>query len=134
MLRTNSKQARENVRAYILKNFDAIGAGYDDPPAENAPFSEVARFILLNFRAEVFNTANIRRYFCNNEQTAFIYWCSGLPSLLDTCYYYNRSACADLGAILEQTEQERARYTEAQAEEVLTTLIYREILKGERER
>ena len=57
-------------------------------------------------------------------------WCSGLPGVLDTCYYYNRSAVDDLGAILEETDEERARYTEEQAEKMLTTLIYRELKKG----
>lgn len=33
----------------------------------------------------------------------------------------------DLGDILEETEEERAKYTEMQAEEMLTRLIYREM-------
>lgn len=43
-----------------------------------------------------------------------------------------RSTGADLGAILEETEQEKTRYTEQQAEQLLTSLIYRELQKGER--
>ena len=34
---------------------------------------------------------------------------AGLPSVLDTCYFYNRSAVDDLGAILEETESEKAK-------------------------
>lgn len=52
--------------------------------------------------------------------------------ILDTCYFYNRSAVADLGAILQQSERERARYTESQAEQLLTHLIYQELVKGAR--
>ena len=57
----------------------------------------------------------------------FVDWCQGLPSALDTLYYYNRSAVDDLAAILEETEEEKAKYTEAQAEEILSRLIYREL-------
>ena len=53
-----------------------------------------------------------------------------MPSILDTCYYYNRSAVYDLGAILEETAEEKARYNEAQAETLLTSLIYRELVRG----
>jgi hypothetical protein len=50
-----------------------------------------------------------------------------LPSVINTLYYYNRSAITDLGDILEETEDERNRYTESQAEKLLTKLIYRTI-------
>lgn len=70
------------------------------------------------------------RYYRNNEFAAFADWCAGLPGVLNTCYYYNRSAVDDLGAILEETSEEKARYTEEQAEKTLTTLIYRELKKG----
>lgn len=64
------------------------------------------------------------------NEAVFIDWCQGLPSILDTCYYYNRSAVADLGDILQQSERERAQYTEEQAERLLTHLIYQELVKG----
>lgn len=64
------------------------------------------------------------------NEAVFIDWCQGLPSVLDTCYYYNRSAVVDLGNILEQSERERAQYTEEQAERLLTHLIYQELVKG----
>lgn len=70
------------------------------------------------------------RYYRNNELAAFADWCAGLPGVLDTYYYYNRSAVDDLGAILEETEEEKARYTEEQAEKTITILIYKELKKG----
>lgn len=54
-------------------------------------------------------------------------WARGLALGGLFCYYYNRSAVDDLGAILEETEEEKAKYTEMQAEEMLTRLIYREM-------
>lgn len=127
MLKGNSKQLKENIRNYIIKHYDGPDAGYDNAPEESATFNEIARFILDNFRKE-------KRYNHGCERDLFIDWCQGLPSLLDTCYYYNRSAIDDLGDILEETAEERSRYTEQQAEKRLTLYIYRELRAGEENR
>ena len=128
MLRTNSKKAAENIRAYIVDGFAPEGYT-DNPPQE---FPKIAAFILDIFRSEKYHLPEDCRYYHGCELSAFRDWCSGLPSVFDTCYFYNRSAVDDLGAILEETEQEKARYTEQQAEQLLTSLIYRELQKGER--
>ena len=125
MLKTNSKKARENVKRYILDNFSP-DSYTNKPPTEPR---EVLQFIYNCFVSEKFSIENEKRYYKYNEYSAFIDWCAGLPSVLDTCYYYNRSAVDDLGAILEETETEKARYTEAEAEKMLTYLIYNVIKK-----
>lgn len=58
----------------------------------------------------------------------FFDWCQGLPSVIDTCYYYNRSAVKDLAGILEEPEEKFSKYNESDAEQKLTSLIFREIL------
>ena len=121
MLRT--KKAIGNIRAYIMDNF--APENYTDTPPEDFP--EVAAFILDIFRKEKMSDFRYRN--CN-EFAAFTDWCQGLPAVLDTCYYYNRSAVDDLGRILEETAEEKARFTEAEAERRLTWLIYRELGKG----
>ena len=123
MLRTNSKKANENIRAYIMDNFTP--ENYTDNPPKD--FMEVATFILAVFRKEKMSDF---RYHHGNEFAAFTDWCQGLPSVLDTCYYYNRSAVDDLGAILEETAAEKASFSEPEAERRLTWLIYRELGKG----
>ena len=122
MLRTNCKKAIENIKAYIMENFDGTNYGIETP----ATFEETARIIYETFADEYLYEYNRRR----NEQEVFTEWCAGLPSIIDTCYYYNRPAVDDLGDILEETAEERAKYTEADAERVLTYLIYREIKKA----
>lgn len=126
MLKTNSKKAAENIRAYIMNGFTPEGYT-DNPPQE---FPEIARFILDIFKSEKYRLPQDFRYYHHNEGAAFADWCAGLPGVFDTCYYYNRSAVDDLAAILEETEEEKARYTEEQAENLLTSLIYRELKKG----
>lgn len=129
MLKTNTRKARENIRAYIVNNFDA--SSYTETPPETFP--AIADYILETFRDE--KCKYDLRYKAGriSEQELFFDWAAGLPSLLDTCYYYNRSAVNDLGAILEESESEKARYSESDAERLLTTLIYRELIKGETE-
>lgn len=139
MLRTNCKKAIENIRAYIVNNFD--GTNYepkfdyiekaieDNKHGANIDiFSLVANAIYLTFRTEYFK--GFPRATEASEGIIFKDWCQGLPSIIDTCYYYNRPAVDDLGDILEETAEERAKYTEADAERVLTYLIYREIKKA----
>jgi len=125
MLKTNSKKARENIKNYIVENFTPENYT-DTPPTE---WHEIAVFIYETFKEEKWNCSEDFRYYRNNEWKAFLDWCSGLPSVLDTCYFYNRSAVEDLGTVLEETEQERKQYAESMAENLLTMLIYNEIKK-----
>ena len=124
MLKTNSKKARENVINYIIDNFTP--ENYTDTPPEG--WSEIAKFIINTFRSEKYSRPEDYRYYNNNELTAFIDWVQGLPSVLDTCYFYNRSAIDDLGAILEETETEKKKYNETEAEQLLTRLIYKVLI------
>lgn len=123
MLKTNEKKAITNIKFYILEHFDPCGYDFT---GEESSFKDVAQFIYKCFYDEKVKYEKRRM----TEQALFFEWCSGLPSILDTCYYYNRSAVDDLGEILEETEAEKARFTEQQAEERLTHLIYREIKKA----
>lgn len=123
MLKTNTRKARENVQAYIMQHFDGCNYEIETP----ATFPECAAVVLEVFRSEKPAEGAYSRM---TEQERFIDWAAGLPSILDTCYYYNRSAVDDLGEILEETPAEKARYSEAQAESLLTSLIYRELVRG----
>lgn len=124
MLKTNSKQAKENLKDYIVNNFD--GTGYTETPPESWP--EIAAFIIDTFRSEKYSSKEDYRYYNNNELAAFIDWAQGLPSVLDTCYFYNRSAVDDLGAILKESETEKSKHNETDAEQCLTRLIYRVLI------
>lgn len=125
-LKTTNKEARLAIRQYILDHFDPCGYDFTGP----CSFPNVVRFILsVHAEEKAYSPEYQSRKGYTNEQV-FIEWAQGLPSVLDTCYYYNRSAVADLGDILQQSERERAQYTEEQAERLLTHLIYQELVKG----
>ena len=125
MLRTNSKAAKENVRVYIIKYaLDAL-EGYDVDPNT---IDEMMFAIMQIFRDEKKHDLTRSRFI--NEYEIFKDWAQGLAMGGLFCYYYNREAVTDLGDILEETESERNKYSERDAEELLTKLIYREVVKG----
>lgn len=117
-LRSNSKAARQNVQRYIMDGFNPDNYEIETPDT----FGGIARVIMAVFNAE---KPALGSYSRMTEQQRFIDWAQGLPSILDTCYYYNRSAVEDLRQILGE-----ARYTEEKAEHVLTNLIYKELIRG----
>ena len=126
MLKTNSKKALENIRAYI---FDYSADRFEeDNGRAPADMNEALTYVYDYF---------IDTYFRNHyqrtrmpESELFREWAQGLPLNDLFCYYYNREALDDLAAILEETEAEKARYTESDAERLLTSLIYREVRKA----
>lgn len=127
MLRTNSKKAIENIRAYILDDMDYIEerADYDglDLDRENVD-------AVLSYVREIF--IDEKGSYEGDTLRAFTSWAQGLAMSGLFCYYYNRSAVADLGDILEETEEQRSRYSEEEAAALLTKLIYREIEEAAR--
>lgn len=120
MLKTNSKQAKENIKKYIMENFDFTGYEEEGRVVPRT-YEEICKCIYDTMKREKFYAKEV------NDYETFKSWCQGLPSLLDTCYYYNRSAINDLKVILEETEEEVSKFTESEAEEKLTYLLYREI-------
>lgn len=124
MVKANSKIARQAIRAYIMDGFGGENYGIEAPET----FEETARVILEIFRREYRHSWEILH---RSERESFVEYCAGLPSILDTCYYYNRSAVDDLGEILQETPAERGKYSESEAERMLSLLIYRELLTVE---
>lgn len=129
MLKSNSKKAKENIRAYIRAGFTGDNYGIEAPEK----FEDLARIIMDTFREEKLNPEreyNRRRGY--SDQAVFTDWCQGLPSIIDTLYYYNRSAVEDLARILDETPEEAEKYSEQDAEKMLTYLIFRELTAAER--
>lgn len=137
MKRTNSKELKETIKNFIMDHFCNCyypdNKGYFSGDIANlnnidtTNYSEVCNAILTIFfdeklkRDNRYNAGRVTRY------SLFVDWCSGLCSALPTEYYYNVCAVDLLGGWLDQTESEKAKYTESQAEEKITALLYREL-------
>lgn len=133
MLRSTSKAAKANIHQYIIEHFDPTG--YDYEAIDCTDWQDVARAIWDVWHEE-------KVYGQHKGFECFKDWAQGLPSILDTCYYYNRSAVKDLAVILEDEKtltelkenyedwywcKEEYWESERAAEEKLTWLIYREL-------
>lgn len=120
MLKTNCKKAKENLRNYCLESsIDYLTENYGFSVTEENIYSIIKDV----YRIETYSNSQ-KRYVMDFET-----WSQGLPcgGLFD---YYLSSAVDTLANILEETEDERNRYSEAEAETMLTRLIYRETLKA----
>lgn len=128
MLRTNSKKACENIRNYIMQDADYLEecAEFDGVELNN-------RMDYLAYAWQLFTEQKKHDIEMNHNNPNFgIFkdWARGLALGGLFCYYYNRSAVDDLGELLEESEEERSKYTESEAEEMLSRLIYRELEKA----
>ena len=127
MLKTNSKKAIENLKKWIIEHFNP--SGYIDPDGDKNDIKDVCKFIYRQFLIEKYYGAE--KYYSNMRmQYCFEDWAQGLPSILDTAdYYYNNTAINVLGDILEETDEEKARYTQEKAEKLMTSLLFIHISK-----
>lgn len=122
MIRSNTTEAREAIIDYIGMDRDYLEE-YGIAPKDD---TEMLAAVYQVFRAEKANGDSRRM----SEYALFEEWAQGLALGQLFCYYYSRSAVDDLAGILEETPEEAARYTESEAEEMLTRLIYREVVRG----
>lgn len=121
MVKVNSKTAREGLRKYIRENYNPDGYyEYED----TTDVKKISANILSCFYDEKVRFDSRKMIF----EDLFMEWMYGLPSILNADYIL-MSAKDVLGGILDETEAERDRFTETQAEEMLTRLIWDELLR-----
>ena len=122
MLRSNSKQALANIRAYILEQYNPEEYGLP----ETSDFCEAAHNMWDACKNEIIKYDKRKMSYYE----FFVEWLSGLPSLFNSAdYIYHCNAKKRLAAILEETEAEADKYTETEAETMLSRLIWREVSK-----
>lgn len=137
MLRTNSKKVYEKIDNYIIET--AKEYIYEQYTGSDGSYYIKDRYMNIEMVNDLFSVILdifSQEYLKHNKQyltgrvskyTMFKDWASGLALGSTFLYYYNVSAVDLLGDILEQTTEERNKYTEAQAEELTTQLIYRRL-------
>lgn len=123
MLKTNNKKVKQKIEHYVRQAADYL---------KDCGYSQVDGFNLNNYSElchVVYEVFKVEKHHYGETFEIFVEWAQGLAlNLFD--YYYNVSAVQLVGDILEQTEQERNRYTERQAELLMTKLIYRSIIEN----
>lgn len=136
MLKTNSKQARENIRAWIMDNSDLYDwDGENETPVAYDNFADHAAHVWRMFCGEFMRDEQQRRYNMHYNKTwqgCFEDWLRGLPRAVcsDDFLLGADAAINCLGDILDETEAERSRYSEDEAERMMCYLIYREIVNA----
>lgn len=126
MLKTNSKAVSEKIKLFIIDNTDFEGyTDFENVRISLDNFKEVCKTLFTVCKMEKFYS----RY--NNNFDMFFDWFCGLPSCFNTaCYLYNGSAIELLGEWLEQTEAEKSKYTESEAENKVNYLLAKMILNN----
>lgn len=127
MLKTNSKEVKAKVRQYIMDGFDPEAYGYEKYyNIDKGNFSCVAHAIFDSLYTEKIKNDNTKL----SKYEHFKDWMQGLCDMINSSYYYNVSAVDLLAEWLEETEEEKERFTEEKAEETITRLLYCELKSG----
>lgn len=134
MLKSNTKKAKENIRNYIIDCMNLEGLGYseyyyifDKVREAEATGTNIDKWSLYKHALQnIFYTEYEQHHtkYYRTRIDCFKGWMQGLPLCFNQ---YLRGAREDLATILEETEAEAERFTEEQACERLTELIYREM-------
>ena len=135
MLRTNSKTVKERISKWILDDADSIKEhmewdiehGSISASVDTENVNNLCKYVYDDF-VRVMNHRFGRRM--ETRLDLFCEYAAGLPFGNLFIYYYNVSAVDLVGNILEETEAERNRFSEADAEFYMTKMIYNFILEA----
>ncbi len=148
MLKTNSKAVKTAIREFIATGAIDWAEETNEYDRENGyePMAEAVELEKLSSKGEksedVQKAAAVLIWACfQNEikgdyrigreplQEIFISWLRGLPSVVSSEAFLLRSAVDFMGGILQETEAEKAKYSETEAENLACYLIWREVSK-----
>ena len=118
MLRANTKQAKENLKAVMLREC----SGWDADPQT----AEEAAFILAHDFIEANKGPSGKIYLEEGEsyQDAFMRWGQGLTNHIFDKLFYFGEARSLLAEVLQETPEEAAKFTEAQAAEKFCAFMW----------
>lgn len=131
MKKTNSKEVMKAIENKIIESYEAAEEyfSYDGKTAKTE-YNEICKDILTAFEIEKCKCDN--RYIAGriSRQDLFIDWMSGLPTAFPVSDdIFLGSAIDWLADILDETEEEKEKYTEDKAEIAACKLLYRELEK-----
>lgn len=122
MLKTNSKKFKNSLRSFMMR----IVTHLDENGKYIKSFEQLAPYVLNTF----LDNKESCLLDCHNYEALFFDWLSGLPScgLGGFLVWHPTSARGILRELLEETEEEAAKYTDIQTEKLLSSLMFRELL------
>ena len=127
MLRTNTKKVKENIIDYMLEHINNVSIDYDIEESVIGTPETFCFFMYLTFQNEYRNHNCYWKAHRVSEYDLFREWAAGLAFSGMFDYFYFPQAVDLVGSWLEETEEEKARFSESDAEELATKLIYREM-------
>lgn len=148
MLKTNSKAVKTAIREFIATGaIDwAISANEYDRENGYEPMAEAVELEKLSSKGE--ENADVQKaaaalvwkcfqndtkgdYRIGREpmQSIFDSWLRGLPGVVGSEDFLLRSAVDFMAGILQESEAEKAKYSESDAEELAAYLVWREVSK-----
>lgn len=126
MLKSTKKEVLNKIRAYIIDNtapeVEEAKEWQELPQAitEAGIYAECCYYIIETWKAG-------RNPRPSNMHDNFAEWLSGLP--LNISEHFYKPAKPIVMEWLQETEEEAERFTETQAEDYISHLLYREITK-----
>ena len=128
-LKTNTKAVREKIKNYIMSQFD-FDAFYDDNGFHLVDtFESVKEEVIAEFNHEKYYSDSYAGAHGIRNDSMFYDWMTGLPMYFSCDFILNNNANEVLGDILEQTEPEKAKYSEMDSQKLFSMLIYRELTR-----
>ncbi len=126
MLRTNTNKAMANTMEYLKQDTDYLVNEYDYTGTTEKDFANFIYDTFYDEKIKNIKSGYLARY---SMYDLFEDWGKGLALGCTFDYFVRPTAKEILAEILEETEEEKNRYTEAQAENMLTKMIYKTIKK-----
>ena len=128
-LKTNSKAVSGKIKKWLIEGGFNPDYFEDCNPGEKVP--ETAEEMAVAILAECDRVTSGDYYTRNYSPFGrFENWCQGLPGILNTEEWFLHSAVDFVGDLLEETEEEKARFSEMDAEKMATRLVYNVIVKA----
>lgn len=131
MLRSNSKEVMNRIKKIIMDSYEAAEEYYTyDSGIMKAEYNDICKDIMNMFYTEKMQFDCRYKAGRISKADLFMDWMQGLPSALPvSCDIFLGSAVDFLGDLLDETDEEKARFTDEQAEKRAVYLLYRELEK-----
>lgn len=131
MRRTNSKETMEAIKNAIMESYEAAEEYYTyDGKEAKTDYNDICKDILTAFENEKVEYDCQYRAVRISKYSLFRDWIAGLPTAFPVSNDIFLGSAVDwLADILDETEEEKARYTDDKAEATACDLLYRELTK-----